>query len=441
MDFLGPQVPLSLDERLRRVVHPEDLAAVRNAWDQAVATQSNYRVELRLRSRDGQYRWFLSRAIPFKDAQGTVTRWVGTSTDIDDQKQAEAVLRRSQAELERFVQERTKALRESEERYRAVVKNQTELIVRFTPDGTLTFVNEAFCRFFGKTSEELLGSQWHPRVVADDVPLIEERLRSLSRSNPVVVIENRVHSGTGDVHWLQFVNRGLFDAGGSLVEMQTVGRDITERHRLERELLEISEREQRRFGQDLHDGLCQLLVGADCNCEVLERKLAGYAQAEVAEARLVHQSIQEAVTQARALSQGLNPVELHEGGLATALENLAGLVTRLFHVPCVFHQDKRVLIHNPTAALHLYRIAQEAVNNAVKHAQPQHVQIHLHQAAHLITLTVADDGQGLPAGDGKSTGMGLQIMAYRSRVIGATLAVTPGPRAGTVVTCRYPNPA
>lgn len=125
----------------------------------------------------------------------------------------------------------------SEELYRAVVQDQTELISRYNEDGTLTFVNEIYCRFFGKSRQELLGSKWHPQAAAEDVPLIETRLRTLSPSNPVVIIENRVCSGDGQLRWMQFVNRGFFDSTGRLVETQAVGRDITERKQMEEDLL------------------------------------------------------------------------------------------------------------------------------------------------------------------------------------------------------------
>jgi PAS domain S-box-containing protein len=137
-----------------------------------------------------------------------------------------------------------KELRESEERFRAVVEDQTELICRFKTDGTLTFVNEVYCRFYAKASGELLGIRWQPRAVAEDLPLIEARLRTLSPANPVVVVENRVYSGSGEVRWMQFVNRAFFNQEGRRVETQAVGRDITERKRAEEAVRESKERLQ-----------------------------------------------------------------------------------------------------------------------------------------------------------------------------------------------------
>ena len=132
-------------------------------------------------------------------------------------------------------------IRESEERYRAVVEDQTEFIARFTYDSTLTFVNDAACRFLGKSAEELIGKKWQSMVVEEDQPMTRTKLHTLSMENPVVSIENRLYSGSGQVRWVHFVNRGFFDSSGKLVEIQSVGRDITERKRLEEALQTASE--------------------------------------------------------------------------------------------------------------------------------------------------------------------------------------------------------
>jgi len=129
-----------------------------------------------------------------------------------------------------------KTLRGSEERYRTVLQDQTEVISRFRVDGTFTFVNDVYCRFFGKSSKELLGKQWQPVAVSEDLETIEEKLATLSEDNPIVIIENRVYSGSGEIRWMQFVNRGFFDQEGQLIEIQSVGRDINDRKLAEEKL-------------------------------------------------------------------------------------------------------------------------------------------------------------------------------------------------------------
>jgi PAS domain S-box-containing protein len=137
----------------------------------------------------------------------------------------------SAAEAER---KRTQAtLRGSEAKYRAVVEDQTEVISRFKPDGTFLFVNDVFSRFFGKPREELIDSQWFPHAHPEDIERVQARLATMTAASPVVLIENRVYSGSGELRWFQFVNRGFYDSAGHLVEIQSVGRDITERRQAE----------------------------------------------------------------------------------------------------------------------------------------------------------------------------------------------------------------
>lgn len=143
-------------------------------------------------------------------------------TDISAIKKAEAVLRGS------------------EERFRSVVQDQTEVISRLRADGTYIFVNDVYCRFFGKTEQEMIGSTWKPVVYAEDLQRVVDELAMLSFANPVVMIENRVLSATGAVHWMQFSNRGIFDEHGQLTEIQSVGRDISDRKRAEEEVQKLA---------------------------------------------------------------------------------------------------------------------------------------------------------------------------------------------------------
>jgi PAS domain S-box-containing protein len=138
--------------------------------------------------------------------------------------------------------EAEESLRLSEERYRSVVEDQTEVISRFAPDGTFLFVNEVYCRFFGKSANEFIGSKWFPVAVSDDILMIEATLDSLSPDNPVVAIENRVYNANNEVRWMQFINRAFFNETGALVEIQSVGRDITDRKQAEEEIRESKQR-------------------------------------------------------------------------------------------------------------------------------------------------------------------------------------------------------
>lgn len=133
-------------------------------------------------------------------------------------------------------------LQASELRYRTVVEDQTEVISRLLPDGTFVFVNEIYCRFFGKAADEIIGKRWHPVAHPDDLPMIERKLREMTPDNPVVTIENRVYLASGELRWMQFVNRGFFDADGHLEEIQSVGRDISAVKQFETDLRQSEER-------------------------------------------------------------------------------------------------------------------------------------------------------------------------------------------------------
>ena len=140
------------------------------------------------------------------------------------------------------------SLRIAEARYHAILEDQTELISRYLPDGTITFVNQAFCQFFGKHIHDLLGKIWAPMAHPDDVLAITLELSKLTPTNPIVAVENRVIGADGRVHWCRFINRAFFDEGGNLVETQSVGRDVTERRELEEQVMQMA----------LHDPLTQL---------------------------------------------------------------------------------------------------------------------------------------------------------------------------------------
>jgi signal transduction histidine kinase len=202
---------------------------------------------------------------------------------------------------------------------------------------------------------------------------------------------------------------------------------------LEHEIIGISEREQRRIGQDLHDGLCQFLAGIGCAAASLKGDLAKLrlnAEAEVADELAT--LLQDAVVQTRNLARGLVPLKMNEVGLTSALEELTVSVTRLTGTQCLFESTATAVTLGDSAAMHLYRIAQEAINNAIKHGKARRIVVSLGAGG---SLRIADDGVGIPKTLGVSRGMGLNIMKYRARLSGGELRIEKQQNGGTLVSC------
>jgi signal transduction histidine kinase len=245
------------------------------------------------------------------------------------------------------------------------------------------------------------------------------------------------------VVWLLTNLRSLHRGLEARVRERTAAlvREIAERQRLEEEILKVSEREQRRIGHELHDSLCQHLTGTALAGQVLGERLAAKSLPEAADAGKVVELVEEGITLARNLARGLYPVEMEAEGLMAAFQDLADNITKGARVRCVFEHDAPVLIHDDAAATHLYRIAQEAVRNALQHGKPKRIGITLSERNGLLTLTVEDDGVGVPETAQKSGGLGIRIMAHRAAMIRGSFAIEPAPTGGTIVTCAIPKAA
>jgi signal transduction histidine kinase len=218
--------------------------------------------------------------------------------------------------------------------------------------------------------------------------------------------------------------------------------EILERSRLERELLEIAEGEQRRIGHDLHDSLGQHLTATALAGKVLAKKLAHKSAAESSSADHVVAMVDEAIELTRNLARTLHPIELGADGLENALQNLAANLSRAFAVSCRFQHSGAVVLKDPKAGVHLYRIAQEATSNAIRHGRTRNLVISLDATSDRLMLSVTDDGTGLPVDARIKNGMGLRIMTYRAGLIGATFDIQNLPAGGTRAVCVLnPDPA
>jgi len=222
---------------------------------------------------------------------------------------------------------------------------------------------------------------------------------------------------------------------GAPGEAVAVVRDVTARKVSEQEILEISNREQVRLGQDLHDGLGQHLTGVTFLSKALEKKLTALSLPEAEDAAEIGRLVLQALSQTRNLARGVFPVELESSELTPALRELAATVEKLFKIGCTLESDEDVVIADRTVVNHLFRLAQEAVNNSVKHGKAKQVVIGLNTVEDRIVLSIRDNGSGFRRESAPAKGLGLRIMNYRAQKIGATFDIQPAKGGGTLVTC------
>jgi signal transduction histidine kinase len=239
-----------------------------------------------------------------------------------------------------------------------------------------------------------------------------------------------------DANFLEFLPQVVQRAMSDLERERQLAAAIREREELEKALLQISEREQTRIGQDLHDGLGQHLAGIELMSQVLEQNLsAKKLKAEAARASDIARHVREAISQTRLLARGLSPFVLESEGLLSGLKELAARTETLFGVACEYQSVGSVQVADPAVANHLYRIAQEAISNAIKHGKAKRIHIRLENTNGRLLLSVKDDGSGIPSVLQEKRGIGLRIMQYRAGMIGGTLTAERDPAGGTIVSC------
>ena len=332
-------------------------------------------------------------------------------------------------------------LRDSAERLRAILETAVEGIITIDDRGIIESFNLAAERIFGYKAKEVIGRNVSLLMPSPHREQHDTYLGNYLRTGHAKII------GIGREIVARRKNGTVFPMDLSVSEVRLADRrlftgfirDITGRKRLEKEILEISEREQRRIGQDLHDGLCQHLAGIELMSQVLEQKLARRSKAAAARAGDIAKNVRDAISHTRLLARGLSPVTLESEGLMSALQELALNTEKIFHVACRFDCNPPVPVSDYPAATHLFRLAQEAVSNAIKHGKAKRILIRLNEERGRLALSIIDNGSGFPTQIPKSKGMGLRIMQSRAGMIGGTLAIERNAVGGTSVTVAAPS--
>jgi PAS domain S-box-containing protein len=397
-------------------VHPDDRARIAEA-SCAIELQDNRDLEYRIVRGDRMVRWIRDRAFLIRDSAGVPYCLARIAEDITAGKESE------------------RALRESEQHYRQLIELCPDaLYIRH--DFNFTFVNSAALRLFGVDKpEDLIG-----KSLLDFIPKSYARMFSGRIHHPLSpgvvsgMTQGKVLRADGSQRYVEVVSVPIETSTGPAI--LSAMRDVTDRKELECEILHAVEREQERIGQDLHDGLCQLLVATKYRVAMLERMLMRDAHHH--EAFGIEHMLNEAISHARGLARGLNPVKLSGNGLAHALEELAAITQASKTVRCTFHCPAPLAPLSHAVANHLYRIAQESVQNAMKHGNAKKIAITLRKGDSRLMLTIKDDGSGLP--ERATDGAGIDNMKTRAAMLGATLKISRPPGGGTAVVCAL-NPS
>jgi PAS domain S-box-containing protein len=364
------------------------------------------------------------------------------------------------------------ALRASEERLATFAAATFEGLI-LSEDGRIVDCNEQFAQMVGRRAEELKGVTIGDLIATEDRERVMENIRlgresvvehaMLRKDGTRIIVEahgralsptdTRLrHTAVRDITTRKQAEEALRRAHEQLeqrvlertAELQATYEDLrcamAEQRRLEAEILEISNSERQRVGQDLHDGLTQHLNGILYMSETLRQRVMDHQPVKVAEFARLTELLRDGVTQARDLAHGLNPVGVEPDGLTVALKRFAGMVRETFKITCRLDDSQPIILKDARVATHLYRIAQEAVQNAIKHGKATRVTMRLREANNHITFEVRDNGVGLADVFTHHSGMGLHIMRYRAHDCGGSLILRKGPRGGTWVTCAVPRP-
>jgi PAS domain S-box-containing protein len=368
------------------------------------------------------------------------------------------------------------ALRESEERLRAIVQQANAGMARYDPTGRIEFVNSRFCKMLGYKESELIGKFIHKITYADDVKKTMHAFQRVLRKGEPSEIEKRYICKDGSLVWVNVSDAPEHDAAGrpksvvavvvditarkkaeaalqrsrkvleQLVEERTkalrianaeLKNEIEQRKGLEGEILAISDREQQRLGQELHDGLCQHLTAVAFMARSVALRLKNHRVIEVGDIEKIAELVNDAAADTRNLSRALHRMDVDAAGLVDALRDLVD--REIWRTPCRLEVRPSFHIEDDATAAQLYRIAREAVINANKHAQAREIVVKLEPSRQGVALRVIDNGVGIPAQPKLKHGLGYHIMKYRAQLIGGRLEIDSPKQGGTCVSCYLPD--
>lgn len=411
-----------LFEDLINFIHPADREDFVDSIKSVCQVGARESLEIRIITKTGNIRYLNNIINPHKNDKGEVVKLFGITLDITQRKMAE------------------KQIRENERRYRTLFQATTDEILVFQLDQNrkpLPFleVNSVACSMLNYSREELMQMTIYD-IVAVEPEEVDKRIeRVLQEGEAVLQVEHKTRDG--EVIPLE-INVGMVKYNGRNTII-SIGRDVREQRKLQSEILNISEQERQRIGRDMHDSLGQMLSGIGLLAQNLANRLRDNELPEAKKAEEIARLIKEADQQARSLSRGLMPVSVESNGLAVALKELTEKISEIYNVDIRYSCDNSVSIEDNHKAVHLYRIAQEALSNSVRHAQATFIKIDLDKIGGHITLRIMDNGTGFSKSESRNDGLGLQTMRFRANMLGGQLEISSEEKEGTIITCRIPE--
>jgi len=400
-------------------------------------------VEYRICRPDGEIAWVRDRSKVIRRPDGGPERVDGVLSDISQRREAEQRLHDYTVRLEHANRELDAALVRADagNLARAVVEDQTELVCRFSTQGALTFVNHAFCRCHGRAEADLLGRPFTTALHAEDVQRARDTVYGLTALEPLAGCELRVVLPDGRVCWQEWNYRAVSGEQGVVLDYQGVGRDVTRRKELEQRLLHAREQVRRRLGRELHDGLCQELKALEMEAALLEDTCREGGSLAADRAAVIGDRLNKAVRSAHGIARGLLPVGMDARGFAPALGELVSELRRNHRVLIRADIQENVSPGNEEQALHLFRIAQEALGNALRHAQAVEIRLFWGLVDGQAVLKIQDDGVGMDVGAATCDpqGLGLNVMRSRAQALGGQLEVSSPSGEGVRVEVRIPK--
>jgi PAS domain S-box-containing protein len=398
-------------KKLLSRVHPQDRLAVRGGIDEAFDQHREIKREFRLKSRSGRYRAYAAVARPLFNAANQPSGLVGVTQDITERHESEARLRRS------------------EELLRTTTANTVDTLLLLDKDLRIRFINRDER---GMSIDQLVGQDISVLLPEPARDAVTAKLRAVLLGAEPVTYEFDRATAAGTEYFEGHAVLVREDGMGTGISIAV--RNITERRRLEREILDISSRERQTIGRDLHDGLGQELTGVALMLRGLATRIAKECPDSVDQVNEIVAQVNQSIETARALARGLLPVNKEHNGLSNALRALADRSRDLYgfeaHFQAEVSEDGPL---NETTASHLFRIAQEALTNTARHSRAAAVAICLNVTRTRFSLRIADDGVGVGNAARSGSGMGLKIMKYRAGMIGAKIEIGPNDPHGTVV--------